>query len=70
LGLPLGVYNTAHAIKEKVTQWAGALAHCLVGWAFDGNAVDGGNAPQGGDDKPTGHDEDTGAWKPEDTFLS
>ncbi|MBT9586715.1 hypothetical protein IV102_25455 [bacterium] len=69
VGLPLGVYNTAHAIKEKVTQWAGALAHCLVGWAFDGpaNSVEGGNAPQQ-DGKP-GKEEDSWAWNPEDSFL-
>ena len=69
IGLPLGVYNTAHAIKEKVSQWAGALAHCLVGWAFDGNAVDGENSPQGGAAKPPEKEEENWAWKPEDTFL-
>ena len=34
LGLPLGVFNTVYAVQEKVKNFAGGLAHSLIGWAI------------------------------------
>jgi hypothetical protein len=35
IGLPLGVYNTLHEVKEKVVGWAASLGHCLGLWALN-----------------------------------
>ncbi len=69
VGLPLGFYNTCHEVKNKVVQWASALAHSLVGWALpkEDSQLDtpGGTPPE----KPPKPKDDNWAWKPEDTFL-
>lgn len=71
VGLPLGVYNTCHALREKVTGWASSLAHCLVPWAFKEEENQNVNQPsgEGGSSSSKPSDEDSWAWKPEDTFL-
>ncbi|MBN9419750.1 hypothetical protein ABS71_08690 [bacterium SCN 62-11] len=69
VGLPLGVYNTAHAVRDKLAGWAGALGHALFGWALPAH---------GGNDTPNvapseeplpPAKEDNWAWNPGDSFL-
>jgi hypothetical protein len=52
VGLPLGVYNSARAIKDKVVDWTSGLAHTLIGWALpESDQPDNhGNGPLGNDD--------------------
>lgn len=64
LGLPLGVYNTAHAVKQKMVNWAMGLGHTLGLWGVSDDSAS--VAPDG--EKPTPEDE-SWHWKPENSFL-
>lgn len=59
MGLPLSVYNTAHAIREKVSQWTAAVTHALIGWAIK-------EKPENDAPKPSSQDDYS--WKPHETF--
>ncbi|MBS2040797.1 hypothetical protein JST97_37770 [bacterium] len=68
LGLPLGVYNTAHALKDKLVGFAAGLGHALFGWAIHEKPSDPGVVPN--EEKPAGPKEESWAWNPADSFFS
>ncbi len=67
LGLPLGVYNTAHALREKMVGWASSLGHALIGWALPPSDPSVNVAPSEEPLPPS--PEESWAWNPGDSFL-
>lgn len=69
LGLPLGVYNTVHTMKDKLVGFASGLGHALFGWAIhEKPPADPGVVPN--EEKPAGPKEESWAWNPADSFFS
>ena len=68
VGLPLGVYNTFHALGDKVKGWACSLGHALIGWALPKDDPSA-NAPNEVKPEKPAQEEDSWAWKPQDSFL-
>ena len=70
VGLPLGVYNTAHAVRDKLMGWAGALGHALIGWALpNGGGGDPSPNVAPSEDPLAPSPEENWAWNPGDSFL-
>lgn len=69
VGLPLGVYNTAHAVRDKLMGWAGALGHALIGWALPNGGGDPSPNVAPSDDPLAPSPEENWAWNPGDSFL-
>lgn len=67
MGLPLGVYNTAHAVRDKLVGWASSLGHALIGWALPPSDPSVNVAPSEEPLPPA--QEENWAWNPGDSFL-
>ena len=69
VGLPLGVYNTAHAVREKLVGWASSLGHALIGWALPDSSGDPSPNVAPSEDPLAPSPEESWAWNPGDSFL-